>query len=133
MKVEILDSFRNLSPIDKIRLKDTSGAMSINDAVKENGSFELSFVNAIKMHIENEQLPKARQKYDALFFVDETGKMYTTGSTVVSENVKDILADVKAVEEEEGVEFSKISVFFDSAVSNSGMTYVSVHFINALT
>lgn len=68
---------KELSAKEKVKLKDTTNAVQLTDAV-ENGSLVLDLDFYVILHIEND---KAEDKeYDQIVLVDKGGCKFVTGS-----------------------------------------------------
>ena len=98
---EIISSARPLSTIEKFNLRDTSGAVGINDAVQKNGG-ELQIdgiCNLVVTSVHNDKVKEGNSTdYENYFLLDVDGIGYYTSSETL---FSDLEAIFKLIEESE--------------------------------
>lgn len=91
---------RDLSPIEKIKLKDLTATVALDDELKSIPDHKLTFTPELVVVVSVHN-PKAKSNtdYDTLVFTDsETGVRYRTSSTSFRSAVLDILNDLIAAD-----------------------------------
>lgn len=77
-KATITESNKELTAKERIQLKDTADAISLNEVTKE-GSFLLKPVTWAKLHVSLETDATSKE-YDQIVVVADDGQKYCTGS-----------------------------------------------------
>ena len=98
---EIISSARPLSTIEKFNLRDTSGAVGINDAVQKNGGTFLieGVCNLVVTSVHNDNVKEGNSTdYENYFLLDTDGVGYYTSSETL---FSDLEAIFKLIEESE--------------------------------
>lgn len=93
-------SSRDLSPIEKIKLKDLTATVALDDELKSIPEHKLTFTPELVVVVSVHN-PKAKSNtdYDTLVFTDsETGVRYRTSSTSFKLAVLDIMNDLIAAD-----------------------------------
>ena len=79
--VTIREASGELSTVEKIKMKDTSGAIRLDDATKiEPVVIDVAAWAVLDIHNERTKGADSNKDYTVLVIVDETGERYTTGS-----------------------------------------------------
>lgn len=90
----IVNCTRELSPRDKIRIKDTTNAIALDDLTQKEGKVVISYGFHAELAIHNEH--SDNKDYTKYVLVDQAGTKYVTGSpsfiTALEEIVKEMLA-----------------------------------------
>lgn len=94
--VEIINSSKQLTAKERVLVKDTTNALSLDEATK-GGSFIVDPDYTVLLNIHNE---KAENKdYEKLVLVDKAGTKYTTSSNSFINTFFNILAEMNESEE----------------------------------
>ena len=94
---KVTDSSRELTGKEKVMLKDTSNAISLNEAVKD-GALIINPLLWAEVSVHNETADNV--DYDVFIVVDKDGTKYKTSSTSFVSTFKDILEDMDGTDEE---------------------------------
>lgn len=78
--VEIKESSKELTPREKIKLKDTSNAIKFDEVITDEAPFVLTPVGYAVLNIHNEK-SKDNKDYNNYVILAEDGNKYVTGST----------------------------------------------------
>lgn len=105
-KAKVADSSRELTAKEKIMLKDTSNAISLDELTQEaqfnNEGVRLNIDYYVTIDVHND---KADDKdYQQFILVDKDGKKYYTGSTSFINNFIDIFEELTEAGEEVTIE-----------------------------
>lgn len=105
-KAKVADSSRELTAKEKIMLKDTSNAFSLDELTQEaqfnNEKLILNIDYYVTIDVHND---KADDKdYQQFILVDKEGKKYYTGSTSFINNFIDIFEELTEAGEEVTIE-----------------------------
>lgn len=105
-KVTITKSNKDLTAKERIQLKDTADAISLNEATKE-GAFILTPVVWAKLHVSLETDATSKE-YDQIVIVDADGQKYSTGSDSFIRSFIDIYEEMEDEEEEWAVKVFRL-------------------------
>lgn len=95
-KVTIIDGSKEFTAREKIKVKDTSAMVLLNDAVK-TGDVIIDVDGFAVLSVEN---PKAESgEYTQTVLIDKNGTYYVTGSHSLHDSFIDIYADMKDEQE----------------------------------
>lgn len=105
-KAKVCESSKELSPKEKIMLKDTSNAFSLDELTQEaqfnNEKLILNIDYYVTIDVHND---KADDKdYQQFILVDKEGKKYYTGSTSFINNFIDIFEELTEAGEDVTIE-----------------------------
>lgn len=105
-KAKVREASRDLTPKEKIMLKDTSNAISLDEMTQEaqfnNEKVVLNIDYYVTIDVHND---KADDKdYQQFILVDKDGKKYYTGSTSFINNFIDIFEELTEAGEEVTIE-----------------------------
>lgn len=98
-KTTITKSNKELSAKERIQLKDTADAVSLNEVTKE-GAFVLTPVVWAKLHVSLET-DATTKEYDQIVIVGDDGQKYCTGSDSFIRAFIDICEEMEDETEEE--------------------------------
>lgn len=90
-KVSIIESSHELSAREKIRIKDTSNAISL-DTATQNNTVVITPVAYAVLGIHNEKSDD--KDYENYIIIDENGDKYVTGSRSFWSSFKEIWSDM---------------------------------------
>ena len=96
---EINFTSRELSPKEKVMIKDLTNAMPLDKAVEGTDSFAISPDYYAILSIHNDKA-KGDKDYTVCIIVDTTGNKYKTGSESFINAFKDIMSEIGEVDEE---------------------------------
>lgn len=126
-KSEIIHSWRNLSKIEKFNIRDTSGAIGINDLVNENdGKIVIEGINNfVKTHVFNDMVKDGNSEYDNYFLIDKDGTAYYTSSETLASDLESI-TDIMDDDDRKVDSFSIIVKVFPSKNQRQGFMKASL-------
>lgn len=78
-KVEIAHSTKELTVREKIRIKDLSNAIQLDDATQQEGNIVIDFDYYVILKVHNE-FSKDDKDYNKYVIVDKSGNKFVTGS-----------------------------------------------------
>lgn len=78
-KVEIAHSTKELNVREKIRIKDLSNAIQLDDATQQEGNIVIDFDYYVILNVHNE-FSKDDKDYNKYVIVDKSGNKFVTGS-----------------------------------------------------
>lgn len=88
-EVNIVSSTRELSPKEKIKLKDLSNCINLDNATQAEGKVVIDYDYHVLLNIHNEK-SKDRKDYQNVVVVDKDGTKYNTGSESFLTTLEDI-------------------------------------------
>lgn len=94
-------SSKELTARERISVKDTSLAESLDALTQTNGEAKIKLGYYVKLSIHNEKARDARD-YKKIIFVDTDGHRYISGSTTLIDSFEDIYSEMA---EEGEIEF----------------------------
>lgn len=106
-------SFRPMTTIQKFNVRDTSGAIGINDMVQENnGVFDIdSIVNVCVCNVHNDMVQdEANVDYKNYFLIDKDGSRYYTSSDTLFDDIMAICNLITESEKETGKTIEAFSI-----------------------
>ena len=92
-EVNIVNSTRELSPREKIKLKDLSNSINLDNATQEQGKVVINYDYHVLLNIHNEK-SKDRKDYQNVVVVDKDGTKYNTGSESFLTTLDDITGEM---------------------------------------
>lgn len=104
--VTITYSSKQPTARERISLKDTSLAQSLDELTKSTGEQTINLDYYVKLSIHNEKARDA-QDYNKIVFVDTDGNRYISGSTTLIDSFEEIYNEL-AEEGETNFEFTVI-------------------------
>lgn len=78
-KVEIIHSTKELTVREKIRIKDLSNVIQLDDATQQEGNIVIDFDYYVILMVHNE-FSKDEKVYNKYVIVDKSGNKFVTGS-----------------------------------------------------
>lgn len=105
-KTTITRSNTELTAKQRIQLKDTADAISLNEVTKE-GAFILTPVVWAKLHVSLETDATSKE-YDQIVIVDAEGQKYSTGSDSFIRSFIDICEEMEDEDEEWAVKVFRL-------------------------
>lgn len=97
-KTTVKESSRQLSAKEKVKLKDVSSAIKLDEAVTPEESLIIDVVDYAIIGVHNEK--SENPEYDVYIFIDDLGQTYVTGSDSLFRAFKDIWDDMEGEEED---------------------------------
>lgn len=115
--VSILETSKELSPKQRVQIKDTTDCVKLDAATQEAAVFiNFDFYAILSVHNE-----RAEDKdYETYVIVDKDGTRYTTGSTSFWSSFMNILEEMKDVTEE-----WSIKVFRMDSKNRAGKQFIT--------
>lgn len=111
-KSDIVKNFRPMSTIERFNVRDTSGAMGINEMLKANGGvLDIDMVkNFITCKVHNDAVSRGDKDYINYFLVTAESEMYHTSSDTLAEDIEAICELVSDCEAESGKKVEAFSI-----------------------
>jgi hypothetical protein len=111
-KSDVVKNFRPMSTIERFNVRDTSGAMGINEMLKANGGvLDIEMVkNYITCEVHNDAILRGDKDYINHFLVTEDGEMYYTSSDTLAQDIDAICELVSDCEAESGKNVEAFSI-----------------------
>ena len=88
-EVNIVSATKELSPKEKIKLKDLSNSINLDNATQAEGKVVIDYDYHVLLNIHNEK-SKDRKDYQNVVVVDKDGTKYNTGSESFLTTLEDI-------------------------------------------
>lgn len=99
-EVNIVSATKELSPKEKIKLKDLSNSINLDNATHEQGKVVIDYDYHVILEIHNEK-SKDRKDYQNVVVVDKDGTKYNTGSESFLTTLEDITGEMLSAGEED--------------------------------
>jgi len=99
-EVNIVSSTKELSPKEKIKLKDLSNSINLDNATQAEGKVVIDYDYHVILEIHNEK-SKDRKDYQNVVVVDKDGTKYNTGSESFLTTLEDITGEMLSAGEED--------------------------------
>ena len=99
-EVNIVSATKDLSPKEKIKLKDLSNSINLDNATQEQGKVVINYDYHVILEIHNEK-SKDRTDYQNVVVVDKDGTKYNTGSESFLTTLEDITGEMLSAGEED--------------------------------
>lgn len=119
-EVNIVSSTRELSPKEKIKLKDLSNSINLDNATQAEGKVVINYDYHVILEIHNEK-SKDRKDYQNVVVVDKDGTKYNTGSESFLTTLEDITAEMLSAGE---TDFS-IEVYRKDSKNYKGKQFIT--------
>lgn len=103
----IIESSKELSVREKIKLKDLTSAIAIDKVVEPEKPIDIAPDFYAYLSIHNEKLPENEQDYKIMVIVDKSGTKYYTGSESAISSFVDIFGEMIETAEPFEIEFYK--------------------------
>lgn len=98
--VEIVETSKELTAKEKVRIKDFSAAQQLDEIIKNGEHFYLDYSYHALMRVHNEKTKNEKKDYDKLVIVDKNGNSYVTGSESFLSAMTEVLAEMDGTGEE---------------------------------
>lgn len=98
-EVNIVSATKELSPKEKIKLKDLSNSINLDNATQAEGKVVINYDYHVILNIHNEK-SKDRKDYQNVVVVDKDGTKYNTGSESFLTTLEDITGEMLSAGEE---------------------------------
>lgn len=92
-KVEIVHSTKDLTVREKIRIKDLSNVIQLDDATQQEGNIVIDFDYYVILKVHNE-FSKDDKDYNKYVIVDKSGNKFVTGSESVMTSLEGIVDEM---------------------------------------
>lgn len=92
-KVEIAHSTKELTVREKIRIKDLSNAIQLDDATQREGNIVIDFDYYVILKVHNE-FSKDDKDYNKYVIVDKSGNKFVTGSESFMTSLEEIVDEM---------------------------------------
>lgn len=105
-KAEVTYSTRELTAREKIKFKDTTSAIALDDVVTVDKPIELTIDTVVKITVENGAIKGDDGKdkeYDVLVFTTDTGDVYKTSSPSFETSIIDIFDELQELNDTDPV------------------------------
>ena len=99
-EVNIVSATKELSPKEKIKLKDLSNSINLDNATQAEGKVVINYDYHVILEIHNEK-SKDRKDYQNVVVVDKDGTKYNTGSESFLTTLEDITREMLSAGEED--------------------------------
>ena len=119
-EVNIVSSTKELSPKEKIKLKDLSNSINLDNATQAEGKVVINYDYHVLLNIHNEK-SKDRKDYQNVVVVDKDGTKYNTGSESFLTTLEDITAEMLSAGE---TDFS-IEVYRKDSKNYKGKQFIT--------
>lgn len=120
--VSIRETSKQLSAKERIKVKDTTQAISLDD-VTQQGDFILYPDAYVILDVHNEKAKEGNSKdYVKYIVIDKTGTAYATGSESFFTSLKSIMEEMEA--EAPGEEYS-VTVYRRESKNYKGKTFIT--------
>lgn len=92
-KVEIVHSTKELTVREKIRIKDLSNAIQLDEATQQEGNVVIDFDYYVILNVHNE-FSKDDKDYNKFVIVDKGGNKFVTGSESFMTSLEEIVDEM---------------------------------------
>ena len=99
-EVNIVSATKELSAKEKIKLKDLSNSINLDNATQAEGKVVINYDYHVILEIHNEK-SKDRKDYQNVVVVDKDGTKYNTGSESFLTTLEDITGEMLSAGEED--------------------------------
>ena len=99
-EVNIVSATKELSPKEKIKLKDLSNSINLDNATQAEGKVVIDYDYHVILEIHNEK-SKDRKDYQNVVVVDKDGTKYNTGSESFLTTLEDITGEMLSAGEDD--------------------------------
>lgn len=106
-RTSIIESSKELSVREKIKLKDLTSAIAIDKVVEPEKPIDIAPDFYAYLSIHNEKLAENEQDYKIMVIVDKSGTKYYTGSESAISSFVDIFGEMIETAEPFEIEFYK--------------------------
>lgn len=122
--VTIREMSKDMSAKEKIMLKDTSNAVSLDALTAEQGNVVIDYAYHAILDVHNEHSDNT--DYTNVVVVDKAGTKYVTGSETFIRNLVDIVDEMATAGEADNIQ---LEVFRKESNNYKGKTFITVSLI----
>ena len=105
-KATIKETSRELSPRERVRYKNTSGAIKLDEIIKDDEKFTIKPIGYVILDIHNDNADP--EDYENYVIVDADNNTYITGSASFWKQFKGIWDEMAGIEEDWELEIFKL-------------------------
>ena len=105
-RAEIIDSSKELSAIEKVKFKDTSDCIKLDEVLNDTQQIIIEVDSYVVLKIHNDNSDD--KEYKTFIIIDKEGNKYSTGSTSFFNSFMDIMDELKDVDEKWELKIYKV-------------------------
>lgn len=105
-RAEIIDSSKELSAIEKVKFKDTSDCIKLDEVLNDTQQVIIEVDSYVVLQIHNDNSDD--KEYNTFIIIDKEGNKYSTGSTSFFNSFMDIMDELKDVDEKWELKIYKV-------------------------
>ena len=105
-RAEIIDSSKELSAIEKVKFKDTSDCIKLDEVLNDTQQIIIEVDSYVVLKIHNDNSDDT--EYKTFIIIDKEGNKYSTGSTSFFNSFMDIMDELKDVDEKWELKIYKV-------------------------
>lgn len=105
-RAEILESSRELTAIEKVKFKDTSDCIKLDEVLNEVEQIKIEVDSYVVLKIHN--VNSDDKEYNTFIIIDKEGNKYSTGSTSFFNSFMDIMDELQGVDEKWELKIYKV-------------------------
>lgn len=106
--VKIITASKELTAKEKIRIKDFTNALQLDDIIQGDEHFMLDYDYHVVMEVHNEKTKNQNKDYKKVVIVDRAGKAYVTGSESFLTAMEDIVSEMSETGEDFALDCYKV-------------------------
>lgn len=106
--VRITDASKELTAKEKVRIKDFSNALQLDDLIEGDNHYLLDYDYHVDMEVHNEKSKNEKKDYFKRVIVDKAGQAYVTGSTAFTSAMDEVIAEMQDSSEEYKLDCYKV-------------------------
>lgn len=106
--VKVITASKELTAKEKIRIKDFTNALQLDDIIQGNEHFMLDYDYHVVMEVHNEKTKNQNKDYRKVVIVDRAGKAYVTGSESFLTAMEDIVSEMSETGEDFALDCYKV-------------------------
>lgn len=96
-RAEIVDSSRELTAIEKVKFKDTSDCIKLDEVLNDVEQIKIEVDSYVVLKIHNDNSDD--KEYNTFIIIDKEGNKYSTGSNSFFNSFMDIMDELQDVED----------------------------------
>lgn len=123
-KVTIREASKDLTAKERISIKDTSNAESIDSITAEQGKFIIDYAFHVVLDVHNEK--SDNPDYSKVIVVDKAGNKFVTGSESFLSALSEIVAEMTEAGEADNIQ---LEVYRKESKNYKGKTFITVSLI----
>lgn len=105
-RAEIINSSRELTAIERVKFKDTSDCIKLDEALENGVELKIVVDSYVVLQIHNENSDD--KEYNSYIIIDKEGRKYSTGSQSFFTSFMDIMDELEEVDEEWELKIYKV-------------------------